>query len=390
MRKTLTAAALAILAGTSTLTAAPTPAQADPPPPRSGPAYRPTRPTVAPPAMPAAISGSTWSSGHVQGLAVDWVGGHAYWSFTNLLVKTNIQTGQVIGTVTGLTGHLGDLDINPDNGLIYGSLEYKTRQAFYIAVFDGTRITRTGMNAEADGVMTTVYLPEVAADYTTGRYGTSGIDGISFGPRLGTTGTAQRNMLVVAYGITPDTTRTDNDHQVLLTYDVRGWNTYARPLTQTAPHLSGPPHPADKVFIHTGNTTWGVQSLEYDRHNRLWLMAAYQGTKPQFPNWTLFAVSAGVAPQTLPLAGQPAGTTGRTVPLAPAGTTDPATGIRGWTAPGSVGLETLGDGRIYVVSSGTTTVNGTIQQTGTASLYQWTGGTPVPYTTVTPLRGQRR
>jgi hypothetical protein len=254
------------------------------------------------------------------------------------------------------------------------------------------------MNADTSGVMTTVYLPEVVADYTADldgdgkfagdsartadhRYGTSGIDGISFGPRLG-----QPHgpiMLTVAYGIYLNANRTDNDHQVLLTYDVRSWGLYAQPLDQTSPHRSGPADPVDKVFVRTGNTRFGVQTLEYDPDTRMWLIGAYAGTKNAFPNYTLFAVEASAPPQMGPLIGVPGGATGRTVPLADAGMTDPTTGIRGWRGHAPVGLESLGDGRFYVVSAGTTTVNGATKQTGTATMNRWTGNVPSPFTSAT-------
>ncbi|MEH1099062.1 hypothetical protein [Micromonospora sp. CPCC 205561] len=371
--------------------------------PARGVAVGSSRPAVAPPSMPATVYGGAWASGHVQGVAVDWVRGFVYWSFTRMLVRTDL-TGRVVGTVTGLTGHLGDLDLNPDDGRVYGSLEYKAQRAFYIAIFDVARITRVGMNAETDGVMTTVHLQEVVDDFTadldgdgvfdgdTGRtadhrYGTSGIDGVAFGPRLGTAG--GRNVLMVAYGVYPNTERTDNDHQVLLAYDVRRWSLYARPLRQDAPHREGPARPADKVFVRTGNTSFGVQNLEYDRSTRTWLMAAYRGTKPEFPNWTLFAVDGTVAPRPGVLTGQPGQPTGRMVPLAAAGLTDPETGISGWEGPGSVGLESLGDGRFYVVTSGTSTVDGASRQTGTAALHRWTGGTPDPFTPVAATDDRR-
>ncbi|MEU5944983.1 hypothetical protein ABZ793_05405 [Micromonospora sp. NPDC047465] len=405
MRRTLTAAAAVLAIPVLAGAVAPPDATAGPmPTPGRGVAVGTSRPSVAPPNMPATVYGGAWPSGHVQGVAVDWSSGHVYWSFTNLLVKTDLD-GRVVGTVTGLTGHLGDLDINPEDGRVYGSLEYKAQRAFYIAIFDVARITRIGMNAETDGVMTTVYLKEVVDDFTadldgdgvfdgdTGqtadhRYGASGIDGVSFGPALGTAG--GRNVLMVAYGVYPNTTRTDNDHQVLLAYDVRRWGLFARPLSQTAPHQSGPGKPYSKVFVRTGNTTFGVQNLEYDRHTRRWLMAVYRGGKPEFPNWTLYAIDGTVAPQTGVITGQPDGATGQIVPLAPAGLADPATGIRGWEGPGSFGLEALGDGRFYVVSSGTTTVDGERRQTGTAVLQHWTGATPNPFTTAGSTVAGRR
>ncbi|MFG3707543.1 hypothetical protein ACGF7U_22845 [Micromonospora sp. NPDC047670] len=405
MRRTLTAAAVAlaipVLAGAVVSPAATAGAMATP---GRGPAFGTSRPAVAPPNMPETVYGGAWPSGHVQGVAVDWSRGHVYWSFTNLLVKTDLD-GKVIGTVTGLTGHLGDLDLNPEDGRVYGSLEYKAERAFYIAIFDVTRITRTGMDAEKDGVMTTVYLNEVVEDFTADldgdgvfdgdtaqtadhRYGASGIDGISFGPALGSSG--GRNVLMVAYGIYPNTTRTDNDHQVLLAYDVRRWSLLARPLNQTAPHRSGPGQPYAKVFVRTGNTTFGVQNLEYDRHTRRWLMAVYRGSKPEFPNWTLYAIDGTVTPQTGVLTGQPDGATGRIVPLAPAGLTHQDTGIRGWEGPGSFGLEALGDGRFYVVTSGTTTVDGQRRQTGTAVLQRWTEASPNPFAAPGPAVAGRR
>ena len=124
-------------------------------------------------------------------MAIDTAREYMYFSFTTVLVKTDMQ-GNVIGTVTGLTGHLGDLDFNDIDGRVYGSLEYKAQNAFYIAIFDVDKITRMDMNAETDGIMTAVYLPDVVEDFTARvgkdntqyRYGCSGIDGVAFGPTL--------------------------------------------------------------------------------------------------------------------------------------------------------------------------------------------------------------
>lgn len=133
-----------------------------------------------------------------------------YWSFTQLLLKTDLA-GHVIGTVEGLTGHLGSIDLNGKDGRVYGSLEYKAKKTFYIAIFDVTKIDRIGMNAETDGVMTTVYLDEIVDDFTADmdgngvfdgdtadtadhRYGASGIDGASPSGRNSVSVTASRNL----------------------------------------------------------------------------------------------------------------------------------------------------------------------------------------------------
>ena len=43
---------------------------------------------------------------HVQGIAVDLDRGYMYFSFTTTLLKTNMQ-GNLLGSVEGMTGHLG-------------------------------------------------------------------------------------------------------------------------------------------------------------------------------------------------------------------------------------------------------------------------------------------
>ena len=73
--------------------------------------------------FPTEIHSGAFDAGHVQGIALDGKG-NVYMSFTDMIVKTDLE-GNLIGTVTGLLGHLGCLDYNPSDGLVYGSLEYK-------------------------------------------------------------------------------------------------------------------------------------------------------------------------------------------------------------------------------------------------------------------------
>src|SRR5574344_1082066 len=63
-------------------------------------------------------------SSHVQGVAVDIKRGYAYFSFTTKLIKTDLQ-GRVVGSVTGLTCHLGCIDLDTETGKLYASIEYK-------------------------------------------------------------------------------------------------------------------------------------------------------------------------------------------------------------------------------------------------------------------------
>ncbi|WP_097871246.1 hypothetical protein [Streptomyces sp. rh34] len=345
------------------------------------------------PSLPASVDGGAWSSGHLQGTAIDRRKGHMYFSFTDLLVKTDLS-GRPIGSVTGFTGHLGDLDFNTDDGRVYGSLEYKAAEAFYVAIFDGARITRMNMDPRTTDVLSTVHLREVVRDYTadmngdgvfdgnTGdtpdhRYGCSGIDGVSFGPDLNRRGGGR---LTVAYGIYSNTARTDNDHQVLLQYDVRGWSRYERPLVEGAHHTSGPASPDGKFFAYTGNTTYGVQNLEYDRHSGNWLMAVYKGRKTGFPPYSLYVVDGSERARRGEVKGQPRPETGRIVSLLPHGLHHEPSGVYGYESGGQYGLVSLDDGRFYVAEAGTVDSGGNTLQTGRAVLHHWTGAVPNPFT----------
>ena len=199
---------MAALAATTLLAAVAMPAAATAQTPATAPAAA---------QLPRTIDSGTFPAGHIQGIAVDTERRYIYYSYTTMLVKADMQ-GRVVGTVTGLLGHLGCLDFNDADGRLYGSLEYKNdaigrgilamqgsdeavTDGFYVAIFDVDRITREGMDAERDGIMTAVFLGDVLDDYkaeidtadgpVAHRYGCSGIDGISFGPRFGRNGGRQ-------------------------------------------------------------------------------------------------------------------------------------------------------------------------------------------------------
>lgn len=325
-----------------------------------------------PTALQVEIASGPFKAGHIQGIAVDQKKGYIYYSYTTMLIKTDLQ-GRIVGSVTGLLGHLGDLDLNEADGRVYGSLEYKndaigrgilnmeksTRtldNAFYIAIFDVDRIDRVGMSAEKDGIMTTVYLPTVLEDYLAEvatsegkkahRLGCSGIDGVAFGPKFGTT--SGKEYLTVAYGIYSEKDRSDNDYQVLLQYDTEKWAKYERTLSQDNMHQMGPRKPAGQYFVFTGNTTYGVQNLEYDPFTEAWLMAVYKGVKEHYPNYTLFAADAKARPAKQTLQGVPYLKKGLVVPLKAEGLKDATTGIRGWMwGVGSTGMAALGGGYYY-------------------------------------------
>jgi hypothetical protein len=255
--------------------------------------------------LPKTVFSGNWKTPHVQGIAVDTARKYIYYSFTTMLLKTDLE-GHVIGWAGGLTGHLGCLDFCDADGRVYGSLEYKAEKAFYIAIFDGSKITRPGMSAEADGIMTTVYLKDVVKDYCCDldgngifdgdtaetpdhRYGCSGIDGVAFGPVFGDF-KGEKHFLHVAYGIYGNSKRVDNDYQIILRYDISGWKKYEQPLSQNHPHTRGPEKPSDRYFLFTGNTTFGIQNLEYDGFTGHWFATVYRGKKEQYPIYPLYII----------------------------------------------------------------------------------------------------
>lgn len=347
--------------------------------------------------MKQPIYTGTWGRCHIQGIAVDKKNGYIYYSFTTKLVKATLD-GEIVGSVDGLIGHLGCIAFNEKDGRVYGSLEYKNdsigrgiqstikdatvfADGFYIARFDVDKIDRLDMSAEESGVMKCIYLSEVVNDYNgTGkdlnsntvphRYGCSGIDGVTFGPLPGKS-ESDGVYLFVAYGIYRDLNRCDNDHQVILCYDTKNWDTYAKEMNQRSMHTSGPDAPNHKFFVYTGNTTWGVQNLEYDRHTDAFFMAVYNGVKPEFPNYDLYAIDATVAPRSEILRG--VGEVGEVLTLKKIGKLDEKSGVWGWHFPhGSTGMFSYGDGR-WLISENRITTEG---QCGYIFHYLWNENDP--------------
>lgn len=327
--------------------------------------------------LPDSIFSGLQGKHHVQGVAVDVAAGKVFFSFTTRLVVTDLS-GNLIGSVDGLTGHLGCLAFNPADGRLYASIEYKNdvigtgiageaaknrESKFYIAVFDPALIVRPDM--EPEGVMNLIELPEVAADYhatavnggrtVEHRYGCSGIDGMAFAPLPGKP--EGEKVLYVAYGIYGDTSRTDNDYQVLNCYDLA-----TRRMT-------------DRFFVYTGNTSWGIQNLSYNPVDNSLLAAVYKGKKDNFPNYTLFAIDLDRPAVKQQLQGFDVAEVQPVLSLKQAGLADEATGIRGWNFNyGATGLCSIGDGRFYISHNSSKP-----EQNTTIFLYRWTGDADKPF-----------
>ncbi len=321
---------------------------------------------------PNRIFSGMYAGGHVQGIAVDCRRGYVYYSFTTMLLKTDLE-GKPLGSVRNLAGHLGCITYDACRDRLYGSLELKhdvigrditqvtgrelsQEDAFYLVSFDVARIDRMDMDAESDGVMRAVYLRDVVADYGSidpvsgklHRYGCSGIDGIALGPAFGEAADSPCKIMI-AYGIYGEVDRGDNDHQVILQLDPDVLDIYAKALNQTKPHHSGPDGCEQRYFFYTGNTLYGIQNLEYDPFSRTWLAAVYRGEKPQFANFRLFAIDARQKPRMQLLTGRQE--QGMVLTSAKLGQED--NGIYGSMFPyGATGIYSLGNGTFYFSENG--------------------------------------
>ncbi len=344
--------------------------------------------------MPLVIKSGKWTNGHVQGIAVDKVNGYIYFSFTTVLVKTKFD-GTVIGSVEGLTGHLGCLDFNDENGKVYGSIEYKhdsigkgilkdnpgaelaEEDAFYIAIFDVDKIDRIGMHAEKDGVMKAVYLPDVVEDYSfkgerEHKYACSGIDGLVFGPKFGC-GKDTPYSIFVAYGIYGEIDRDDNDNQVILEFDWRLFDEVAKPLTQLAPHKSGLRF-ENRYFLYTGNTNWGIQNIEYDEYSGDYFVAVYVGKKPQYKNFPMFRIDGNVPAKIEKIHGL--NEEGLVLTLKKSGVYDEVSNTYGLTfSKGQTGIASLGDGYFYVSHNKKEEIDGVKYHSSTVYKYTLTDDT---------------
>lgn len=346
--------------------------------------------------LPASVYSGKQGKMHVQGVVVDQANGFVYFSFTNKLIKTDLQ-GNVVASVTGFVGHLGDLDFDPVSGKIYGSLEYKNDAigkgisnklgiknsediGFYIAIFDTSRITKLDMDAEKEDLLRTVYVKEAVDDYQAKvkvgdkevehRFACSGIDGVALAPNIDNPKDGKK-YLYVAYGVYGDTTRNDNDHQVILKYDIANWDKLGQKLSQETLHQSGPSKPLDKYFVKTGNSRYGIQNLAYDAYTGNFFAAVYRGAKSQYPNYDLFVIDGHQKSVQTSITSDNKTIKVKTLSLLQAGENDGKSGVRGWRFKwGATGLCPLGDGLFYI-SHNNKTKDG--QQESTIYKYKWVG-----------------
>ena len=328
---------------------------------------------------------------HVQGIAYDKAAGRMYFSFTTSFLKTDLE-GNVVGSIDRIQGHLGAMTFNPEDRKVYASLECKDdvigaglsafakgRSMFYIAIIDVDKVTEVGMDSENNDAFRIVCVKEATHDFhMTGFadqnyehfYGCSGIDGVTIAPKLGKKG--GKDYLYVAYGIYGDNARNDNNHQVLLRYDIQKLNEYAGKVKFGDFYGEGPAKPLDKYFAYTGNTNWGVQNLAYDAETGKMFMAVYKGRKSIFPNYDIFAFDVAEKPVKRSLAGVLYDITKHKVI---GSSENPVSGF--YFKYGSTGICPVGGGLFYFAEPGKNAATG--KQYSRTHLYRWTGDSTKPF-----------
>ena len=287
---------------------------------------------------------------HIQGLALDKKEKCLYCSFTSAFFKCDLE-GNVIGSVTGINGHLGAMTYEPKSKKVYASLEIKDDEIgrgvsdalgaerhekaasrFYVAEIDVRKIDR--LEVPFEDAMTLHPIEEVAKDYLDTvevngvtlehKYGCSGMDGVAIAPGFGAKG--KEKFLYVAYGVYGDTTRVDNDYNILLCFKMDD--------------LAKPVH---KYFVKTGNTRYGVQNMTYDADSERLYLAVYKGSKSQYPNYSLFSLDVHQKPFMGKL---------ENVPYEENEVEQVSVTEGSFFKWGSTGLYSFGDGRWYISKNG--------------------------------------
>ncbi len=241
---------------------------------------------------------------HVQGAETDRYGDYFYYSFADRLIKQSAD-GEVVGTVTGITGHMGDAAYNRADDKLYVSYTRKDGgdKLCYMLIFDCEKIDK--LNMKFEDVCTCVYVGapilELAKENgydaegnalsdewlsLSGKYGVNNsIDSCTFGPKFGVNdgktyltmglGAPGQSEKVSVGGVEKSAAdRVDNDYQVIVQFDTSDWENYAVPFAQIS-DATGPENFDGIYFFYYGAHDYSAQNLCYDRYTNTYIMSTY-------------------------------------------------------------------------------------------------------------------
>ena len=204
---------------------------------------------------------------HMQGFSSG--GGHMYFSFTDSLVKTTLS-GTVRAQVQIRGGHLGDIDWH--DGDIYASFlaeplpgrVWDDWNGFALYIFDGDDLhLKRKVNMDICDSYKSI------AGKPAATRGFNAIDGAAFGREPGT----GRERLFIACALRDGEKYAD---QIILQCTPDG--EYEK-----------------EYHIHTGNTVFGIQNLDYDAETGDFWFSTYNRNSPYQPAETLFRIGSDLA-----------------------------------------------------------------------------------------------
>lgn len=240
------------------------------------------------------LDAGTWNSPHVQGITKDDDNNYMYFSFTDRLVKVNMQTGQTVASVKLFgSAHLGDLAYY--NGNVYGTFDrdfYNSSSVdnkYHVAVFDTAKMTGIDMNYQ--DVMKTMSISAVNNNQGSAFEPTS-FDGIAFGPKPGDTSDNPKTYMMLSAALG----NSDRTHQSMLAFDPDTFS--PNEVTDSSSPSTNGPELDDIFYVNagplTGESAYEAQVLEYDKDAKEYWLCCY----PQFEAGNLFVVDATIATTT--------------------------------------------------------------------------------------------
>lgn len=272
---------------------------------------------------------SPYGSGHVQGICVDENGKYMYASFTKMIAKIDMETGEIVGSVLGIADyaqtHIGGLTYY--DGKIYAALECRNQERWYLLTIDGNKITEHDMSFEEAGIVKTAYVPEVdeafcneldagehnyAATSYGHKYGACGIDAITVGTLPGggydTDGDGVVDVadiapkLLVVLSMFENVARYDNENMIILAYDLDdletaslAWNIGDLTSSETTYTDEQSLESDVQMFCYVGNRRYGAQQMVYDKDTGdIWLECYPSTDKSDFSAWSRFLIDGSV------------------------------------------------------------------------------------------------
>ncbi|MBQ7032879.1 MAG: hypothetical protein IJN25_04375 [Clostridia bacterium] len=249
---------------------------------------------------------------HMQGICVDDAYKYLYISYTEVINKVDLATGETVGRLGGfkLTGgkgkpHLGCMAYY--DGRIYCSTGYKQDAVnkYFVIAIDEDAFPMDGSYKDVEPFLNpdrtqvpdgekdnyhAFFMADVVEGKRSGLYRAAGMDGICFGAYPGDT--SGDTYMLVSQSSARGLTYYDNDYCVITAYKLENFIGDTKvdiPLTtdriKNTEYTQDERLTSDKrLFVHTGNVYASVQNMDYDKDTGDLVLITYEPTK----TWNLY------------------------------------------------------------------------------------------------------